>query len=133
MDALGTEVEGLEQSALHIELLTRGERTEEERRQFLREGWKADSTLTLTSFLRSKTVEQKAKALVGVARCAKAENKLELAVSYWQKIVGDSELSTSALSSASALARPKSNTLTLSSGVSFTLAGFRSRWTIPCS
>ena len=32
-----------------------------------------------------------------------------------------------------AFARPKSNTLTLPCGVTLTLAGFRSRWMIPCS
>ena len=35
-------------------------------------------------------------------------------------------------SGASALARPKSRTFTAPSGVTFTLAGLRSRWTMPC-
>ena len=38
-----------------------------------------------------------------------------------------------ASSGASALARPKSSTFTAPSGVIFTLAGFRSRWTMPFS
>ena len=38
-----------------------------------------------------------------------------------------------AVSPAQALARPKSSTFTFPFGVSFTLAGLRSRWTIPFS
>jgi len=49
-------------------------------------------------------------------------------------IVGD--IDNAALDAASAVAsfaRPKSSTLTVPSGRSVTLDGFRSRWTIPCS
>ena len=41
--------------------------------------------------------------------------------------VGELEGSSFAVSPANAFAKPKSNTLTLPSGVTFTLAGFRSR------
>ena len=43
------------------------------------------------------------------------------------------ELDAPELSPAQALARPKSSTLTLPSGASFTFAGLRSRWTMPFS
>ena len=47
--------------------------------------------------------------------------------------VGECVWSGDDASPVSALARPKSSTLTLPSGVTFTLAGFRSRCTIPFS
>src|SRR5262249_47685967 len=42
-------------------------------------------------------------------------------------------MSVEEASPASALARPKSRTLTFPAGVTLTLAGFKSRWTIPFS
>ena len=50
-------------------------------------------------------------------------------------IVGDCDGSPSDGSSPSAFASPKSSTFTLPSGVTFTFAGFRSRWTalFPCA
>ncbi len=48
-------------------------------------------------------------------------------------IVGDEVTSGEDPSALSALARPKSRTLTAPAGVRFTLAGFRSRWTTPFS
>ena len=48
-------------------------------------------------------------------------------------IVGEDVMSGDDPSPVSAFARPKSSTLTCPPGVSFTLAGFRSRWTIPFS
>ena len=48
-------------------------------------------------------------------------------------IVGECVASGEDRSAVIAFARPKSRTLTLPSGRSFTLAGFRSRWTIPFS
>lgn len=48
--------------------------------------------------------------------------------------VGDCESEPEAAPPASsALASPKSSTFTRSSGVTTTFAGFRSRWTTPCS
>ena len=57
------------------------------------------------------------------------------AVPVWAS-VGDCERSAEEPDVGSAeyaLARPKSSTLTLPSGVSFTFAGLRSRWTMPFS
>jgi hypothetical protein len=48
-------------------------------------------------------------------------------------IVGDCELLDDAATDSRALARPKSSTLTVPSGRTLMLAGFRSRWMIPCS
>jgi hypothetical protein len=50
-------------------------------------------------------------------------------VGDWER-AADGEL-PSGSSPLQALARPKSRTFTFSSGVSFTLAGFKSRWTMP--
>src|SRR5687767_8995481 len=47
--------------------------------------------------------------------------------------VGDIELLRSMADLSEALARPKSSTFTVPSGRTFTLAGFRSRWMMPCS
>ncbi len=47
--------------------------------------------------------------------------------------VGDLEISIEEGSSSSALASPKSSTLTVPSGVTLTLAGLRSRWMMPFS
>ena len=55
------------------------------------------------------------------------------AVPVWAR-VGDCDRSDDAAPGPShAFARPKSSTFTLPSGVSLTLAGLRSRWTIPLS
>ena len=55
------------------------------------------------------------------------------AVPVWAR-VGDCDRSDDAAPGPShAFARPKSSTFTLPSGVSLTLAGLRSRWTIPFS
>ena len=47
--------------------------------------------------------------------------------------VGEYKKSEFAAEHSIGLARPKSKTFTLPSGVIFTLAGFKSRWTIPFS
>ena len=51
----------------------------------------------------------------------------------WAVIVGEEVTSGDDPSGLSAFASPKSSTLTDPSGVRFTLAGFRSRWTMPFS
>ena len=48
-------------------------------------------------------------------------------------IVGDCDAFGAPATGSSALASPKSSTLTVPSGRSLMLAGFRSRWTMPCS
>ena len=48
-------------------------------------------------------------------------------------IVGEFERLTLDVSAATAFASPKSSTFTLSSGVTFTFAGFKSRWMTPAS
>ena len=49
-------------------------------------------------------------------------------------MVGDFDASSEiAVAGSMAFARPKSNTFTTPSGRSFTFAGFKSRWMMPCS
>jgi hypothetical protein len=51
-------------------------------------------------------------------------------------IVGDivsGDIDVAAAAGCASFANPKSNTFTTPSGVILTLAGFRSRWMMPCS
>jgi hypothetical protein len=48
-------------------------------------------------------------------------------------MVGDCEALGDTPAGSSALANPKSSTFTVPSSRTFTLAGLRSRWMIPCS